>query len=162
MLRLNPRQQLSSTQPFAHFPPQCDGEGIREAKLEMSWDKDSFICKLNGACESKEINSLLPISRQIFSPFQESKASHVMATWKDKCLTLNIYLSSCFTPLFIDDYNITWYVISLWSAIPVVFSTNFLCTPGLITDGAMTSAPWTLLCCKQNIGVLSTLFQSQI
>lgn len=87
MLCVNPRQQLSSTQPFAHFTPQWDGERIRGAKLKMSWDKDSFICKLDGACESKEINSLLPISRQIFSPFQESKTLHAMATWKDKCLT---------------------------------------------------------------------------
>lgn len=36
-----------------------------------------------------------------------------MATWKDKCLTLNIYLSSWFTLFFIDGHNIIWYRISL-------------------------------------------------
>lgn len=148
MLWVNPRQQLNYTQPFAHFTPQWDGERIRWEKLKMCWDKDIFTCKLDGTCENKDINSLLPISRQIFSPFQESKVSHAMATWKDKCVTQNIHLSSWFTPFFIDKQNIIWYRISPWLAVPVVFSTNFLCSLRVIAGGAMTSTPWTVLYCK--------------
>lgn len=148
MLWVNLRQQLNSIQPFTHFTHQWDRQRIRWEKLKMGWDKDSFTCKLDGACENKEINSLLPISRQILSTFQESKASHTMATWEDKCLTQNTHLSSWFTPIFIDKHNYISCRISLWWAVPVVFSTNVLCTPIQIPGGAMTSTPWTLLRCK--------------
>ena len=54
----------------------------------MGWDKDSLLERVKAACKSKAkegIRSLLPVSRQIFSHVQESRApSRVMVTWEVK------------------------------------------------------------------------------
>lgn len=79
------------THTAAHSPtPAGMGKKIRTVKVRklVDWDKDNVIGKEKVVCTSKNkyrIHSLLPTSSQVFSHFQESRASYVMITWKYKC-----------------------------------------------------------------------------
>ena len=72
------------------LPPQQDGERIRraEGREHVCQDKDSLIGEAKPACANRieqRINSLLPKGKQIFSPFQESRASSQSGFSGDKC-----------------------------------------------------------------------------
>lgn len=65
------------------FPPPHSRMGARiegaKVRKPVGWDKSSLIGKEKAVCTSKEkegIPSLLPIGRQMFGHFQESKAHH--------------------------------------------------------------------------------------
>lgn len=81
--------QLSLTQPLAHFPSVgCGGESERQ-KWENSWIKIRTNNRQSKAAHASKANKgihlLLPIFKQTFSHFMESRASsHATTTWKDK------------------------------------------------------------------------------
>jgi len=66
------------------------GETIRRVKVRklVGWDKGSLIGKAKAMCTSKAkqgIHSLLPVSTQVFSHLQESRAlSCVIVIWEGK------------------------------------------------------------------------------
>lgn len=116
---------------------------VKPGKL-VTWDKDSLISEI--ICAPKQIKirlySLLPISRQMFRHFLESRApSCVMVTWKDKshnqeCLDSCYLLLLTFAQVFIVYQNFIWHGISLWSAgvsCPVCLFTNSCLTPILLS-----------------------------
>lgn len=62
--------------------------GRAKVRRLMGWDKDGLIGKAEALHASKanaEINSLLPMGREVFSHLQEGRAlSHVRLTWGNK------------------------------------------------------------------------------
>jgi len=96
------------------------GERIRRVKVWklVRWDKESLTAKAKVAQARKAqqlIHSLLPISRWVFSHFQESGASSCVAvTWEDKCHHSEYPPFLLFTPTFIAERYIICYGISLW------------------------------------------------
>jgi len=60
-----------------------------EVRNLVDGDKDNLVGKAKAAHISKAnqgFDSLLPVSRQVFSQLQESRApSHITVTWEDKC-----------------------------------------------------------------------------
>lgn len=82
---------------------------------------------------SKIRNSLLPIGRQTFSHFQESRASScVIVTCEDKCYNPKCPVFLLLPPAFIAERNAMCHGISLWPAALVVSFPNFSHTPSLL------------------------------
>jgi len=70
-----------------------------------------------GTSKAKQgIDSLLPISREVFSHFLESNASTCTAvTWEDKHHSSECPLFILLPSAFIAEHDAIWYGISLWS-----------------------------------------------
>ena len=83
--------QLSTRQPFVHPPHSPSGVGERTGRVKVrklvGWETSINKAKAAHASKAKQgIHSLLPISRQVFSHLQESRAvSCATITWEDKC-----------------------------------------------------------------------------
>lgn len=97
----------------------------------MGHFEDHLIRIAEAACASKGrrgINSLLPIVRQMFSPFPGNGASAgVTDAWKDKChYVQTTLLPPLFNTLLLHD--ILWYGIYIWSALPAVSPPKLLCS----------------------------------
>lgn len=96
-------------------------EKIRYKKTLVGFIKDLLIRTAKAACASKGrrgIHSLLPIIRQIFSPFPGSRASAgVTDAWKERqChYVQTTLLPSPFSELLFHD--ILWYGIHIWVAV---------------------------------------------
>ena len=121
------------------------GERIRRVKVRklIHWDKDSLIGKAKAVSTSKakqEIDSPLPMGRQVFSHLQESRApSHVTVTWEEtNAITPNVPPSFFFPQLYMlsmTSYGLEYPCGQLGSAVPAVSPPNFLCTPSLLAGG---------------------------
>jgi len=136
----------------------------------MGWDKNSSTGKAKAAHVSKAkqgIQSPLPISRQVFSHLQESRApSRVTVTWENKLRNSkcpNVPPAPSFSPSFIcwAWHHMVWNIPSVrWASCPGCTPSQLLMhSPPSHWQASMTS--WKVfdyLETTQNISVLSTLF----
>jgi len=129
-------------QPLAQCSPLC-GMGTRRKVKLLGSDKDNSISKAKVPCISKAkegIHSLLPISRQVFSHLQESRAPpHVKVTWENKhhhskcphfLLLAQVYVLS------MTSYGMEYPFGQLGKAVPAVSPPSFLCPPACSLVGA--------------------------
>jgi len=119
---------------------------IRRVKVRklMGCNKGSVIGKGKATHTSKAkqgIHSLLPISRQVFSHLQESRApSHRTVTWEDKCHNSECPPFSLLPPTLYAEHDVIWHGLSLRSvglAVRAVSPPLFLCAPGLLAGGTV-------------------------
>jgi len=118
VLWVDPSRQLRPMQPLAHPHPVGWGERIRRVKVRkcVGRDEGNLVGKVKTVCTGKAkqgIHSLLPISRQVFSHFQESRVSaRVTVAWENR-----LHASKCpFAPAFPPaEHKAIQYGISLWS-----------------------------------------------
>ena len=141
---------------------------VKVRKL-MGWDKDSWIGKAQATCTSKAeqgFHSLLPISRQMFSHPQESRAPPLIAvTLEDKhrhskCPPLPSSSPSILL-LSIMSHGMEYPFGHLASAVPVVSPPSFLCTPSLLAGGVGWEGEKALTLCKHcaEVTVASLYYQ---
>lgn len=104
--------------PSTPSSPSRTGEKIRSVKAGklMDWYKGSLVGKIKTLQAKKTnqgINSLLPMSRQVFSRPQESRvSSHITVTWEDKhhhSKHLMLLLPTLYT-----EHYVIWYGTSFW------------------------------------------------
>ena len=99
----------------------------------------------------------LPFGRQVFSRFQESRASlHVTDTWENKCPN-----SKCPSPFLPSPslYCWVWHPM-IWDipgvSCPSCVPPNFWCTPSLLAAGVGSEAEDTLTLCKCSSAITKT------
>ena len=126
--------------------------GRAKARKLMGWDKDSLIGKAKAKHASKAnqgIHSLLPISRQVFSHLQQSRApSRIMVTREAKRHHSECPPPSSFIPqlyaLSTTSYSTEHPFGQLGSAVLAVPPPSCSCTPSLLAGGVgwEQERPW--------------------
>lgn len=149
--------------------PCRTGERIKRVKARklLGWNKTSLIGKTKAACtteETQRITSVLPMGREMFSHFQESRIpSHLMVTWDNKHHHFKLSPFFLPPPTLSTDHHALWSGISLWSLSVTcpgcIFSQQ--CSPNSLTSMAVQKPEQALVLCKPFSAVTKTALYYQ-